>query len=102
MSKIKATLFIFLGAMVHFGLTIALVLNGISCEMRPNCVSAANKVGAAILGFPLDVIMSILYPHGTRTYGWFYILMLLNSFAAVIIIWFVLIRPFVRRRSGSI
>ena len=97
MFKIKAYLFILLGTLVHFGLIFCLILNRISCEMQPNCVSTANKVGVAILGFPLDVITWILYPHGVRANGWFYILVLFNSIAAVTIIWFVLVTPLVKR-----
>jgi hypothetical protein len=101
MSKIKSTLLVILMASVHFGLMFTLILNRISCEMQANCVSMANKIGSAILGFPLNVVMWMLYPHGTRANGWLYILVLLNSFAAAMIIWFVLVRPFLKKTNKN-
>lgn len=92
MSKTKTVLFILAGTLVHFGLMFALVLQRISCDIQPNCVSTTNKVGVAILGFPMNVVMWVLYPHGARADGWFYIFALVNSLVAVTIIWFVFVR----------
>jgi hypothetical protein len=90
--------FIVGGSIVHFGLLFILILQRISCDIQPHCVSAANKVGVAILGFPLNVILWMLYPHGLGASSWSYLLAMINSLLAVTIIWFVAVRFFIGRR----
>jgi hypothetical protein len=103
MPKIKAILFILVGTLVHFGLMFTLIVSRIGCEMQPNCVSQGNEIAGAILGFPLNVIAWILYPHGAPASSWYYIFMLLNSLVAVTGIWFLVLRPILRRakRNGA-
>lgn len=45
MSKAKSIIFIIAAAMVHFGLTFALILQRISCDIQPHCISLANEIG---------------------------------------------------------
>ena len=97
MSKTKIVLFILLGALVHFGLTFTLILERVSCDIQPHCISAVNEVGITILGFPLAEITKIFFPSGAKVNGWFFILLPLNSLVAVMIIWFALVGPLIKR-----
>lgn len=97
MKKIKATLFILTGTLIHFGLMYKLILNSLACDMQPSCVSHASQMGMAILGFPLNLIRWILFPNEIKPPDGLFVLLLLNSLLVITLIWFLLIRPFVRR-----
>jgi hypothetical protein len=97
MSKTKVIIFVLMGALVHFGLAFVLILQRISCGIQPRCVGLANEVGVKILEFPLNAIAAILYLHELKAGGWLFIALPINSLVAVLIIWFVLVRPLINR-----
>ena len=99
MSKIKLFAFVLIGALVHFGLLMAVIVSRLDCGIQPNCVSRINMMAGAALAFPINLFTWIFYPHGAGLGSWYFILMFINSLLAVTLIWFVLIRPFFSRNK---
>lgn len=97
MSKTKYTLLLLLAVFVHFSLTLTLAAVQMSCGIQSGCGGVIGAIGGLILGFPLNIVLRIVFPAGVQAGGSYYLLMMLNSLAFVCISWFVLIRPLISR-----
>ena len=98
-SRLSVIAFILVGALVHFGLLFLVIVGGLTCGIQPHCVSRLNEIGGYLLAFPLNLVAWIFRFDPVMLAVNFYILMFLNSLVAVTLIWFVLIRPFFKRKK---
>lgn len=106
MSKRKSVAFFFLITLVHFALTIALLISGLSCGMQAICASSVSDVAAEVLAFPLNLVslglggLGIDVDEVVRRYlgGEIVVIYLLNSLLAAAIIWFGVVNPIHRRK----
>lgn len=102
----KSVAFFSLIALVHFALTVALLVSGLHCGMQASCASSLSDIAGEVLAFPLNLV-----PHGlgglgidvdevVRRYlgGEIVVLYLLNSLLAAVIIWFGVVNPLHRRK----
>lgn len=105
MGRLMALPFIVIGGILHLCALFAIEIPILNCEARPECVSDGSAVALRILGFPMDVIISIFNLGGRPLTQVMLLAGLLNSFVAMAIVWFALVRPFVvrakRKTSGS-
>ena len=99
MPRIKILAFIAIGALVHFGLLLAVIFSRLDCGIQPRCVSRINMLAGDILAFPVNLFSRALYSHGVGLGGWYFILMFVNSILAVTLIWFVFIRLLIGRNK---
>lgn len=106
MSKRKSVAFFFLITLVHFALTVALLISGLSCGMQASCASSVSDVAAEVLAFPLNLVslglggLGIDVDEVVRRYlgGEIVVIYLLNSLLAAAIIWFGAVDPLHRRK----
>ena len=106
MSKRKSVAFFFLIALVHFALTVALLISGLSCSMQASCMSSVGDIAGAVPAFPLNLVslglggLGIDVDEVVRRYlgGEIVVLYLLNSLLAAAIIWFGAVNPLHRRK----
>jgi hypothetical protein len=96
MNKVKALPFIILGGLAHLCAVVAVNWPVLECESRTECITPVTRVLQNILGFPLNFISRLFSSAGPVT-SLTFIAIILNSFVAMTLVWFVLIRPFVRR-----
>jgi hypothetical protein len=96
MAKLKAIPFILVGTVFHLVLCLAVIATVMSCANPTACESPLTNLWEQILGFPLSLIRMLSHQgySPASEFSIFYIP--LNSLLAVTIIWFALVRPFVR------
>lgn len=106
MSKWKTFAIVAVGSVLHFGSWCFLVAKGLNCEMRPSCVTTFDAIALKVLALPLGLIpvamehlfhkpvnLLVLLGPGVAVF------LILNSIAAVCLIWFGLVRPLARWHS---
>lgn len=107
MSKIKTLVFIVIGSLIHFGLMVKVIVDRLSCDAQPYCVSLINKIGGAVLAFPLGLITAPLHYFGVDVGlirflgGGIFVLYFINSILAVTLAWIVFSRLLVRWQKRS-
>lgn len=93
-----------IGGMLHLGTLIAIELPILNCEARPECISTGNAIALRILGFPMNAIESLFNLGGRPLTQLMLLAGILNSFVAMTIVWFAVVRPIVmyaRRRNAN-
>ncbi|WP_157510900.1 hypothetical protein [Frateuria sp. Soil773] len=107
MSKIKTLSIILVSGLIHFALTLKIVVGRLTCDIQPNCVSQLNKIIGAILGFPLGWIAAALH-HFDDNFnlvklfgGELFVCFFINSILAATLIWLVATKSLVRLRDKS-
>jgi hypothetical protein len=53
MKEVKIFVLLLIGVFVHFGLTFAVVVGKLTCDVQMHCISRLNEMGGAVLSFPL-------------------------------------------------
>jgi phosphatidylglycerophosphate synthase len=106
MSKWKTFAIVVVGSVLHLGSICFLVAKGLNCEMRPSCVTPFDAMALKVLALPLGLIpiamehlfhkpVNLLVLLGPGVIAF----VVLNSIAAVCLIWFGLVRPLAHWRS---
>lgn len=105
MSKWKTFAIVAVGSVLHLGSWCFLVAKGLNCEMRPSCVTTFDAIALKALSIPLGLIPVAMEYFSHKPVNLLVLLgpgavvfVILNSIAAVCLIWFGLIQPFVRWR----
>ncbi len=49
MKKVKTSVFLLIGVLVHFGLTAAIVGSRLACDAQVHCISPLNEAAGSIL-----------------------------------------------------
>jgi len=99
MIKIKALPFIVIGTLIHLGLCVGVFSVRMNCNFREQCMPMFAKVSEQILALPLNLLVLLFHVNGGGPGGFTLFFVLLNSLLAVTILWFVLVRPLVRRAN---
>jgi hypothetical protein len=108
-SKFKLIFYLLVGALIHFGISVSVIVSRLDCGIQPNCVSMTNEVVGGIFSFPLGVVTWVLKYSGVdmidvvKTYldRNVFVLFIINSILAVVLVWYVLIKPVLRRRMAG-
>lgn len=107
MPKTRTVVLIFVGALLHFVAMAKVIVDRLTCDEVPHCVSALNKVAGIVLSFPLGWITATLSHFWPRVNflavlgpTFFYVFLIFNSLLAVTLFWLVLIKPLMRRREA--
>lgn len=96
------------GVCIHFGLTFAIVVSRLACDIQTQCVSLFSEVAGAILSFPLGLVVWGMRYAGLDSAvvtdfllgGDIFALCFFNSILAIVFVWYVLIKPVLRRRKS--
>jgi len=107
--KFKVILYLLVAALIHFGISVSVIVSRLDCGIQPNCVSMTNEVVGGIFSFPLGVVTWVLKYSGVdmidvvKTYldRNVFVLFIINSILAVVLVWYVLIKPVLRRRMAG-
>ena len=107
MKKVRTSVFLLVGVLVHFSLTAAIVGSRLVCDAQVRCVTPLNEVAGSILSFPLGTVVWIMQKAGmdptvltdTIWGGNILVLCCFNSILAVTLAWYAVIRPMVRRQK---
>lgn len=105
MKTIRTLTILVASALVHFGLTFAIVVARMDCGIQMHCIGRFNEVAGAILSFPLGLLSWMMQLAGfdpsvvvdTVVGGNIFILGIINSFLAVLFVWLAVIKPIARR-----
>lgn len=107
MPKTRTVVLIFVGALLHFVAMAKVIIDRLTCDEVPHCVSALNNVAGIVLSFPLGWITATLshfWPsvNFLAVLGptFFYVFLIFNSLLAVTLFWLVLIKSPMRRREA--
>ena len=107
MTKRRSFLVIGAVAAVHFVLTFAVVVNHLACEGRPGRLSAWSDVLGELLGLPLGLVSRFAQWRGydlnelvRHVPGGLFVLLIVNSVLAALILWFIAVK-LVKRRKRS-
>ena len=107
MKKIKVPALIFIGALIHFLLMAKFIVDRLTCDVQPNCVTLVNKIAVIILGFTLDFFAWLIQRFGFDVNivayigGIIFIVYFINSILAVCLIWMLLVRPLFRKNPEA-
>lgn len=107
MKKVKTSVFLLIGVLVHFGLTAAIVGSRLACDAQVHCISPLNEAAGSILSFPLGTVVWIMQKAGMDPTvltdpiwgGNILVLCCFNSILAVALAWYAVIRPMVRHQK---
>jgi predicted neutral ceramidase superfamily lipid hydrolase len=107
MKRTKIFVLLLIAVLIHFGLTFAVVVGRLSCDVQVHCISRLNEVAGAVLSFPLGLVVWVMQyvgldpdvVTGAIWGGDIFVLCVVNSILAVIIVWYALIKPITRRRK---
>lgn len=102
MIKIKPLPFIVIGTLIHLGLCVAVFSVRMNCNFREQCMPLLAKVSEQILALPLYLLVLLFRVNGGGPSGFTLLYVVLNSLLAVTILWFLLVRPFVRRANKNV
>jgi len=108
-SNFKVIFYLLVGVLIHFGISVSVVVSRLACGAQPNCVSMANEVIGDIFSFPLGVVTWVLKYFGVDMIEVvkiyldrnIFLLFIINSILAVVLVWYVLIKPVLRRRMAG-
>jgi hypothetical protein len=104
MSKIKTLALILIAGFIHFCLMYKVIVDRLTCDVQPNCVSALNMFAGAVLSFPLGLVAWIVHQFDANidVFGFIenlFVFYFINSILAVTLIWMVIVKPLVRLRT---
>ena len=102
MANIKIVPFVIVGTIVHLGLCVAAFMPRVNCGFNDACMLAMStpaKIFEDIMSLPLGLLVILFHAGGGRATGLTFLYPVLNSLLAVLIIWFALVRPLVRRAN---
>lgn len=107
MKETRFIVLLLISALIHFGLTFAVVVARMSCDVQVHCISRLNAVAGSILSFPLGLVVWVMQRIGFNPDvvtdviwgGNIFVLCMVNSIMAVVCIWYALIKPVGRRRK---
>src|SRR6187402_709906 len=105
MKKVRTSVFLLIGVLMHFGLTAAIVGSRLTCDDQIHCISPLNEFAGSILSFPLGTVVWVMHKAGMDPTvltdaiwgGNILVLCCFNSILAVALAWYAVIKPKVRR-----